>query len=265
MPRSGKPAPSPRHRHTPRGDPPAGPAEGAIIIFAKAPVPGTVKTRMCPPLTPDEAATLQGSLVMDAVEGARSLRDFDVYVACIPGAEHPFFQTLAARHHMHWCDQTGNDLGRRMDHALANVLSRGYRYAVLVGTDTPALARHHYTRAKETLRSHDVVFGPAEDGGYYLVGLKRPIPALFDTISWSTEHVLAQSRAQAETLGLTVGLLDRERDLDTFDDVRAIVRDNAGAGRKTLSTRTANVLYAMIERHGQRGDRHEQPSLPVPE
>ena len=250
MPQSDKSSPPSRARRQQRGGPSSGPAEGAIIIFAKAPVPGAVKTRMCPPLTPDEAATLQGSLVMDAVEGARSLRDFDMYVACTPGREHPFFQTLAGRHQMQWCDQMGDDLGRRMDHALTHVLARGYRYAVLVGTDTPALTRRHYVRAQEALQSHDVVFGPAEDGGYYLVGLTRPIPALFDDIPWSTEHVLAQSRAQAETLGLTVGLLDCERDLDTFDDVRAIVRDSAGAGHMKLSTRTANVLHAVIQRHG---------------
>ncbi len=250
MPRSDKASSPPRADQHPRGVPPSGSAKDAIIIFAKAPVPGAVKTRMCPPLTPDEAATLQGSLVMDAVEGARSLRDFDMYVACAPGREHPFFQALAGRHRLHWCDQTGDDLGRRMDHALTTVLSRGYRSAVLVGTDTPALARRHYTRAQEVLRSHDVVLGPAEDGGYYLVGLTRPFPALFDAIPWSTDQVLARSLAQATTLGLTVGLLDRERDLDTFDDVRAIVRDSAGAGHRTLSTRTANVLHAVLQRHG---------------
>ncbi len=213
-------------------------------------MPGTVKTRMCPPLTPDEAATLQGSLVMDAVEGVRSLRGFDISVACSPGVEHPFFQTLAGRYPMQWCNQVGDDLGRRMHHALTDVFSRGHRYALLVGTDTPTLTRHHYVRAAEMLRSHDVVFGPTEDGGYFLVGLKRPIPALFDKISWSTAHVLAQSQAQANMLGLAVGLLDRERDLDTFDDVQAVVRDSAGAGRKTLPARTANVLHAVIQRHG---------------
>ncbi len=252
MPRSGKSSSPSRARRSRRGAPRAVLAEDAIIIFAKAPVPGAVKTRMCPPLTPDEAATLQGSLVMDAVEGARSLRDFEIYVACAPGKEHPFFLALASRHRVQWCDQTGEDLGQRMHHALTHVLARGHRSAVLVGTDTPALARRHYTRAREALRSHDVVFGPAEDGGYYLVGLTRPVPALFDAMPWSTEHVLDQSLTRADRLGLTVERLDRERDLDTFDDVRAMMRDRAGAGSATLSTRTANVLHAVLQRHGPR-------------
>ncbi len=259
MPRFARSAPSVRPRPQ-RGEPPPGLAEGAIILLARAPVPGTVKTRMCPPLTPEEAAALQGSLVMDAVEGVQSLRrDFDLYVACAPGMDHPFFQTLAARHRMRRFDQTGEDLGRRMDHALTDVLSRGHRYAALAGTDTPALARRHYARAKDVLRSRDVVFGPAEDGGYYLVGLKRPAPALFDAISWSTEHVLAQSLARAATLGLAVGLLDRERDLDTVDDVRAVLREGSGAGPRTLPARTAGVLRMILQRHGEKRARRRRP------
>lgn len=223
-------------------------SKGAIIILAKAPVSGDVKTRMCPPLTPDEAASLHGSLVMDAVERTRSLRGFDVFLACSPGMDHPFFQTLAARHRLHLCDQKGEDLGRRMDHALTAALTRGYAYALLVGTDIPNLSARHYQRAKALLQDTDVVLGPTEDGGYYLVGAKQPVPALFADISWSTGSVLTQSLVRAEQAGLVVGLLDSERDLDTFEDVRACLREDAG--KKTLSTRTANVLHTLIQRHG---------------
>ena len=225
-------------------------SKGALIIFAKAPVPGTVKTRMCPPLTPDEAASLHGSLVMDAVERTRSLREFDVFLACTPRMDHPFFQTLAARHRIRLCDQVGDDLGQRMDHALTAVFRRGYAHALLVGTDIPNLAARHYQRAKAMLQDTDVVLGPTEDGGYYLVGAKRPVPALFADIPWSAGDVLAQSRARAERAGLVVGLLDPEWDLDTFDDVRTFLREDTGADHKTLSTRTANVLHTLLQRHG---------------
>ena len=211
---------------------------------------GAVKTRMCPPLTSDEAASLHGSLVMDAVERTRSLRGFDVFLACAPGMDHPFFQTLAARHRIRLCDQAGEDLGRRMDHALTAAFNRGYAYALLAGTDVPNLAARHYERAKSLLQASDVVLGPTEDGGYYLVGAKHPVPALFVDIPWSTGDVLAQSRDRAERARLVVGLLEPERDLDTFDDVRAFLRDNAGPGKQALSTRTANVLHALIQRHG---------------
>ena len=204
---------------------------------------------MCPPLIPDEAASLHGSLVMDAVERTRSLRGFDVFLACTPGMDHPFFQTLAARYRIRLCDQVGEDLGQRMDHALTAVFNHGYAHALLVGTDIPNLAAGHYQRATALLQTTDVVLGPTEDGGYYLVGAKRPVPALFADIPWSTGEVLAQSRARADRAGLVVGLLEPERDLDTFDDIRAFLHDDAGSGR--LSTRTGNVLHTLIQRHGE--------------
>ncbi|MYA28167.1 MAG: glycosyltransferase [Nitrospira sp. SB0672_bin_25] len=257
MARSGNAGSSRRDRRKRSGGPSSGPAagrpsvsaEGAIIIFAKAPVPGTVKTRMCPPLIPDEAASLHGSLVMDAVERTRSLRGFDVFLACTPGMDHPFFQTLAARHRIRLCDQVGEDLGQRMDHALTAAFTRGYAHAVIVGTDIPNLAARHYERATALLQTTDVVLGPTEDGGYYLVGAKHPVPALFADIPWSTGEVLTQSLAGAERAGLIVGLLDPERDLDTFDDIRAFLHNDAGSGR--LSTRTGNVLHTLIQRHGE--------------
>ena len=250
MARSGNAPSSHRDRRTGRGGSSSGPAEGAIIIFAKAPVPGTVKTRMCPPLAPDEAASLHGSLVMDAVERTRSLRGFDIFLACTPSMDHPFFQTLAARYRIHLCDQAGEDLGQRMDHALTAAFTRGYAYALLVGTDIPNLSALHYQRAKALLQTTDVVLGPTEDGGYYLVGAKHPVPALFADIAWSTGRVLAQSRARAEQAGLVVGLLDPERDLDTFDDVRTFLHEDTGAGTNTLSSRTDTVLHTLMQRHG---------------
>ncbi len=249
MPRSGKPSQSRRHGHKKKGRPPSGPAEGAIIIFAKAPVPGHVKTRLCPPLTPDEAASLHGSMVMDAVEHTRPLREFDIYLACTPSMDHPFFQTLAARHRLQLCEQVGEDLGQRMDHALTTILNRGYKYAVLVGTDIPNLSAHTYKQAKDMLQSKDVVFGPTKDGGYYLVGMTTPNPELFANIAWSTDRVLTQSQAQAEKLGLAMSLLEPEYDIDTFEDLQAFLDEETGSGKKKLSTRTANVFQTLVQRH----------------
>ncbi len=250
MSRSGNTAPSHRNLLKRRGAPSSGPAEGAIIIFAKAPVPGEVKTRMCPPLSPDEAASLHGSMVMDTVERTQSLREFDIFLTCTPSMEHPFFQTLAARHRIQLCDQAGEDLGQRMDYALTTIFNHGYAYALLVGTDTPTLSSRHYHHAKEALQTTDVVFGPTKDGGYYLVGTKHAIPELFAAIPWSTDSVLAQSQSRAERMGLAVGLLALERDIDTFDDVQAFLQEETGAGKKTLSTRTGNVFHALIQSHG---------------
>jgi len=248
MPRSGRPFRTRPHHH-PKRSPPPGPAESALILLAKAPVPGDVKTRMVPPLSPDEAASLHGTMVMDTVERTRPLRGFDVYVACTPSMDHPFFRTLAARHRLTLCEQMGEDLGERMHHSLATVLRRGYHEAFLVGTDIPNLSIHTYKQAREVLKSKDVVFGPTKDGGYYLVGMKQPIPGIFSNISWSTNRVLFQSQAQGEHLGLTMGLLDVERDIDTFEDLVAWMTESGETQRKTLSTRTANVFQTLLQRH----------------
>lgn len=251
MPRSDNPSKARRHGHKKRSGPPSVPAEGALIIFAKAPVPGEVKTRLCPPLTPDEAASLHGSMVMDIAEQSRGIRNFDRFLACTPSSDHGFFQTLAARFGVTLCEQVGDDLGQRMNHALSEVLGKGYRYALIVGTDIPAVSPSTYKNALSLLLKNDVVLGPTHDGGYYLIGLKQPTPELFADIPWSTEHVCALTQAKAQTLGRTVGLLDTEHDIDTFADLQTFMTESHGRGGRKLSTRTTNVLQTLIQRHGK--------------
>lgn len=253
MPRSGKPSPSRRHGHKKRNCPPSGPAEGALIIFAKAPIPGHVKTRLCPPLTPDESASLHGSMVMDVAEQSRGVRNFDRFLACTPSSDHAFFQTLAARYGVTLCEQVGDDLGQRMEHALAEALGKGYRYALVIGTDIPTLSPPTYKNALLLLQTHDIVLGPTHDGGYYLVGLKQPTPELFADIPWSTDKVCSLTKAKAQSLGLTIGLLEAERDIDTFVDLQAFVADLKGQEKRTLSTRTTNVFQTLLQRHGSNG------------
>lgn len=250
MPRSGDSSLFRRSRHKKRSGPPAGPAEGALIIFAKAPIPGQVKTRLCPPLTPDEAASLHGSMVMDVAEQSRGIRNLDRFLACTPSSDHAFFQTLAARYNVTLCEQVGDDLGQRMGHALAEALGKGYRYAFVVGTDIPTLSPPTYKSAISLLQTHDMVLGPTHDGGYYLIGLKQPIPQLFVDIPWSTEQVCSLTQIKAHSLGQTIGLLESKRDIDTFADLEAFVADWQRSGKKKLSTRTVNVFQTLLQRHG---------------
>ncbi|MBI3603234.1 MAG: DUF2064 domain-containing protein, partial [Nitrospirae bacterium] len=99
----------------------------ALVIFAKAPIPGLVKTRLCPPLTPDEAATLQGSLVLDVAERSRSASRLDRFLACTPSREHVFFKILEERQGLTLIDQVGDDLGSRMGRAFQEVFAKGYK------------------------------------------------------------------------------------------------------------------------------------------
>src|SRR5574341_718963 len=115
------------------------PSDSALIIFAKAPIPGQGKTRLCPPLTPDEAASLHGSVVLDMLERSRNAAALDRFVACAPSSDHVFFKILEERHGVRLIAQMGDDLGARMARALADVFALGYRQVLVVGTDLPTL------------------------------------------------------------------------------------------------------------------------------
>ncbi|MDE3117749.1 MAG: TIGR04282 family arsenosugar biosynthesis glycosyltransferase [Nitrospirota bacterium] len=221
-----------------------------LVIFGKAPIPGQVKTRLCPPLTPDEAATLQGSLVLDVVERARASAksaQYDCCFACSPSREHVFFKVLEDRQGLRLLDQVGDNLGARMHQAFQELFDRGYRQVVIVGTDVPTLPGSTFAAAFRALKDHDLVLGPALDGGYYLIGLKRPAPDLFAGIPWSTDQVAALTRKKAEGLGLKTALLPPYRDLDRLEDLQALIGD-AKTTPKAFSLRTAGVLQTLAER-----------------
>lgn len=224
--------------------------DAALVIFGKAPIPGQVKTRLCPPLTADEAATLQGSLVLDVVERARAAAksaQYDMVFACSPSREHVFFKVLEDRQGLRLLDQVGDDLGARMHQAFQELFDRGYRQVVIVGTDVPTLPGSTFAAAFRALKDHDLVLGPALDGGYYLIGLKRPTPDLFAGIPWSTDQVAALTRKKAEGLGLTTALLPPYRDLDRLEDLQALIGE-AKSAPKTFSPRTAGVLQTLADR-----------------
>jgi rSAM/selenodomain-associated transferase 1 len=220
------------------------PSEAALILFAKAPVPGQVKTRLCPPLTPDEAATLHGSFVLDALERSRGLPGVDRFLACAPSSDHVFFKIMEERQGVRLMSQEGEDLGARMSHALKAALAQGYRRVLMVGTDLPTLSPDIYTQALGLLARHDVVLGPALDGGYYLVGLNRDLSELFAGIPWSTDQVLARTKEKADSLGLTTGLLPAWRDVDTIEDLHALIAETGAS----LSKRTSGALRLLADR-----------------
>ena len=229
----------------------------ALVIFAKAPIPGQVKTRLCPPLSPDEAASLHGSFVLDVLERSHSPKTqrritpnwvpLDRFVACAPSASHVFFKIIEARHGVQLLDQIGDDLGSRMEQAFRMIFDRGYQRVLVVGTDLPSLPGECYREAIKLLGDHDLVLGPSLDGGYYLIGLTRPAPELFAGIPWSTDRVFALTRAKAEALGLKIGLLPAWRDVDTIDDLMAVIQE-AGSNASSLSVRTAGVLRLLASR-----------------
>ncbi len=237
---------------------PLTPPQTALVIFAKAPIPGQVKTRLSPPLTPDEAATLHGSFVLDTLERTKAAvtklkLPIDRYLACAPSATHVFFKILEERQGVKLLDQVGADLGARMNHAFHTLFAQGYRQVVLIGTDVPTLPIDHVKQAIASLESHDLVLGPALDGGYYLIGLKRMAPGLFTDMPWSTDQVLRLTQEKAATIGLKASLIQPWRDVDTLADLEALIEAcNAEAKKakndRVFSSRTTGVLQALAKR-----------------
>ena len=192
----------------------------ALAVMSKVPLPGEVKTRLCPPLTPADAAALARCFLLDRLEQLREVADCEALVAFTPKdcvAEMRAIVPAGTR----LVPQEGADLGARMDRLLTDLLAEGAPGAIVIGTDTPTLPTAYVRRACVAMRdgSADIVMGPAEDGGYYLVGLRAPAPALFTEMPWGTETVLAETLARARRLGLRHALLPPWFDVDRGEDL----------------------------------------------
>jgi len=190
-----------------------------IAIFAKAPEAGVAKTRLIPALGAQGAARLQRQLTQRAVETARQAGLGAVMLWCAPHPLHRSFRALRKRTGVDCHTQTAGDLGQRMLHAFISQCEHGP--LLVIGTDCPALKPDDLRLAAQVLRDGDdtVVF-PAEDGGYVLIGLRQPQPALFERIAWGTGSVMDETRARLRASGVTWReprtLWDVDRPADLF-------------------------------------------------
>jgi rSAM/selenodomain-associated transferase 1 len=195
-----------------------------ILIFAKAPVPGQVKTRLIPTLTPRMAAKLHGRLVRETVARLAGAGLAPIELWCSPDTLHPLFLELARTYGLSLHRQEGADLGERMSEAFANALTRGGE-VVLLGTDCPSLDGAYVSAALAALEGSDAVLGPAEDGGYVLLGLKRSAPEIFLNMPWGTARVAALTRERLASLGWkwaelpALWDLDRPQDLERYSSL----------------------------------------------
>lgn len=198
--------------------------ETVVVVFARAPLPGRVKTRLVPLLGEKGAARLHARLVERTVRTALAARCGPVELHYAPRARHPFFRRLARRYPLSLRAQSGGDLGARMRRAFERVLREAHA-AILVGSDCPALTPADLRAARRALRGGaDVVFAPAEDGGYALIGLDRPRGALFTGIDWGGPRVLAQTRRAIARLRLRRVELRTLWDVDRPEDAARLAR-----------------------------------------
>lgn len=177
-------------------------AGAAVAVLAKAPVAGLAKTRLAPLLGAAGAARAQRGFTLQVVATARAACTGPLTLWCAPDARHRFFQALARRCGVACEAQPEGDLGARMGAAVLAHFARQPALPLLItGTDCPALTPAHLQQAADALATQDAVMIPAEDGGYVLLGLRRPLPGVFAGIAWSTPQVLAQTRAQLRAAG----------------------------------------------------------------
>jgi uncharacterized protein len=179
-----------------------------LAVIAKAPLPGRVKTRLCPPCTPDQAAELARASLQDvlaAMAACPARRRVVVLEGEAPRWMPAEFAVVAQR---------GAGLGER----LANAFEDLGGPTLIVGMDTPQLTPLQLQRALGALGETDAVLGPAFDGGYWCIGLQRPDPRVFDGVPMSSPATAARQRERLQDLGLSVAGLQRLRDVDTFDD-----------------------------------------------
>lgn len=191
-----------------------------LVVVAKEPVPGKVKTRLFPELSPADAADLYRCFLHDRIQGVSTLNGIDIALAYTPENAVETFTELVSDGFALFA-QRGKGLGERLNNIFLEQLDHGYEAVSIVDSDSPDLPVSIIKESFHLLLSKhaDVVFGPCRDGGYYLVGMRRPHPELFRDIPWSTRRVLSKSLDRAREMGLNVELLPLWNDLDTFEDL----------------------------------------------
>jgi len=233
----------------------------AIAVMAKAPRPGQVKTRLVPPLTPDSASLLSASFLRDITANialAANEAAIHGYIAYAPvGFERSFDGIAAAGTRFVLADGTGisdpgvEGFGRSLLHAAQGLFAAGHDAVCLLNSDSPTLPTRLLAQAAIALAETGdrMVLGPAEDGGYYLIGIKAPHVRLFQDIAWSTDRVAEQTRARAHALGLPIVELTTWYDVDDAASLRRLCREltcgGGGGLRPYVAPATADCLARL--------------------
>lgn len=196
-------------------------ARAVVVIMAKEPAAGRTKTRLSPPLSPSGAARLYEALLADTITLVASVRGVRVALAITPASAIESWRSRLP------CDALllgvdGATIGDCLGEATRQLFDAGFSRVMVINSDGPTLPAARIEEAHALLDQSDVVLGPSDDGGYYLIGLRRTDPGLFKDISWSTAHVMAQTLERAEALGRSVAVLAPWYDIDTPADVERL-------------------------------------------
>jgi rSAM/selenodomain-associated transferase 1 len=227
----------------------------ALAVMTKAPRTGHVKTRLVPPLTADEAAALNVCFLRDTAAAILEASDENVEGIAVytpVGAEETYSDILPDNFQL--VPQRGDGFGERLAAATEDLLRIGFQSVCLIDSDSPTVPSRVYVEAANmlSLRNDRVVLGPADDGGYYLIGLKQDHRGLFEQIDWSTERVLEQTMQRAAELGLEVKLLPTGYDVDDRATLHRLCNEllNPNATDQ-VAPETRRFLRELIEREGR--------------
>jgi len=195
----------------------------ALLVIAKRPAPGQTKTRLCPPFSHREAANLYECFLQDMLNIARQIPNVTRFINYWPDEDIDYFRQLAPDFEL--LPQIGNSLGERLDNVMTHCLTHGFDQAVITNSDSPTLPPHHLDQAFECLAETDVVLGPCDDGGYYLIGLTKPQSKLLREVTMSTNTVLQDTLALAKEENLRTALLPGWYDVDTVTELNRLTTD----------------------------------------
>ncbi|MCH7872425.1 MAG: TIGR04282 family arsenosugar biosynthesis glycosyltransferase [Planctomycetes bacterium] len=222
-----------------------------VLIFARYPQPGKVKTRMTPPLTPEEAAELHLASLRTVCESLQACRDLTSVLIVTPDERANDLAAMLADHVAESWAQGDGSLGERLCRTTDRAFEAGADAVLMIGADSPTLPVRLVRNALTALTSHEAVLGPTHDGGYYLLGLRGPIPLLFDRIDWGTDRVAEQTRQRALEVGVVLAEVRSWYDLDRFDDLRPALED-LSATDEPLGSAAASLerlINSLLEKY----------------
>ncbi|MBM3497965.1 MAG: glycosyltransferase [Armatimonadetes bacterium] len=216
-----------------------------LLVFAKAPQPGRVKTRLTPEVPPEDAAGLARAFLQDVLTTGERLPDADLTLVYAPRGARGSLQALAGPR---WRVrvQRGCDLGERLTHAFAARLRSARDRVLIVGADSPLLSPERLAEAFTALDRADLVIGPCDDGGYYLIGLRRWVAGLLSGVRWSTTVALADTLANARRLRLSCAELESDYDVDDARSLARLIED-----LRRLPAERAPFTRAELARQGR--------------
>jgi len=193
----------------------------ALITFVKAPIKGTVKTRLQKDLPKDQVIEIYKSFIIEILDRFSRLRGIDRHLGCSPSKDHKFLREVSEKYNLATFDQRGNNLGRKIVNAFRDHFKKGYSEIILIGSDSPTIPKEYVKKAFSELKKIDFVLGPCCDGGIYLIGAKKDINSkIFSNIPWDTSDVLNLVLEKLHRLNIPFSMLPFWYDVDNIDDLK---------------------------------------------